>query len=248
MVAGQPRITVYSCYFGVYEPFNPDATAQAGDHARAVFTDHAELSVAGVTFHRAQAGGGAEADAGRLSRVAKLRPHLFFSDQDWVIYIDNGAKLSVPPAEIVARIEAEYPDGAPAGRYLFRHQRRTCAYREARLCMRQGKIPRADYRRQVAHYKAAGFPEDWGLFVNTVMIQKMGDPATDAFNDRWHAHFTEFSRRDQVSLPFMLWQEGYPVRILPFGMKDVAVWPLYRRWKRLKFQAAEARKAEAHGG
>lgn len=235
------RITVYSCYFGLYEPFNPEATAQEGDHARVVFTDHADLATPGVTFRQAEG----EGDAGRLSRLAKLRPHLFFGDQDWVIYIDNGAKLSLPPAEIVARIEALYPGGAPAGRYLFSHKRRVCAYREARLCMRQGKIPRADYRRQVAHYQAAGFPEDWGLFVNTVMIQKMGDPATDAFNDAWYDHYMAFSRRDQVSLPFMLWQTGYPLRVLPFGMTDIAVWPFFRRWKRLKFQASVARKAAA---
>jgi hypothetical protein len=239
-----PRITVYSCYFGVYEPFNPEATSQEGDHARVVFTDHPGLSSQGVTVQREAEGG----DPGRLSRLAKLRPHLFFGDQDWVIYIDNGARLTVPPGEIVARIEAEYPGGAPAGRYLFRHDRRTCAYREARLCMRQGKIPRADYRRQVAHYQAAGFPENWGLFVNTVMIQKMGDPATDAFNDAWFDHYMAFSRRDQVSLPFMLWQKGYPLRVLPFAMTDVTRWPYFRRWKRLKFQAAEARKAANASG
>jgi hypothetical protein len=234
------RITVYSCYFGVYEQFNPEATLQEGDFARVVFTDDCELDAPGVTFRREAAGG----DPGRSSRLAKLRPHLFFGDQDWVIYIDNGARLTVPPAEIIGQIEADYPEGAPAGRYLFRHKRRICAYREARVCMRQGKISRADYRAQVAHYRAAGFPEDWGLFVNTVMIQKMGDPVTDAFNDAWFDHFMAFSRRDQVSLPFMLWQLGYQLRVLPFPMTEVAAWPYFRRWKRLKYQAAAARKAE----
>lgn len=238
------RITVYSCYFGVYEPFNPEATAQEGDHARVVFTDHPDLTAPGVTFQRGVEGD----DPRRLSRVAKMRPHLFFDDQDWVIYIDNGAKLNWSPAEIVARIEAEYPDGAPSGRYLFKHKHRTCAYREARVCMRQGRMPRADYRRQVAHYQKAGLPENWGLFTNTVMIQKMGDPATDAFNDAWYEHYMAFSGRDQVSLPFMLWQANYPVRVLPFMMHEAATWPYFRRWKRLKFQAAEARKVAQAAG
>ena len=252
--AAPPRVLVYSCYFGVYEPFNAKATGGGTGYDRLVLTDQ-PLASPGITFMQGDQLRGLVPDlpsATVLSRVAKLRPHLFFADYDWVIYIDNSATLLRHPFEIISEVDAAQGGNAPAGRYLFPHQRRTCAYREARLCMKKGRIPRADYRRQIQHYQAAGFPMDHGLYVNTMMVQKMGDPATDAFNDAWYDHFLTFSQRDQISLPFMLWQESYPVRLMPQGLLDLAQWPVFKKFRRVQFQSAQraraakrARKADA---
>ena len=234
-----PRILVYSCYFGFHEPFNPAATGTGIGYDRMVVTDHAALNLPGVTMLLPD--GEMAGDPGRLSRLAKICPHRFFAGYDWVIYIDNSAALTSPPQAIIAEIERQHDGGAPPGRFLFSHEKRHCAYREARLCFVKGKISREDYRRQVRHYKAAGFPEDQGLFTNTLMIQKMGDPATDAFNESWYQHFQTFSRRDQISLPFLLWEQGYPARVTPFALSDVAVWPLFAKWKREKFRKQVSR-------
>ncbi len=234
-----PRILVYSCYFGFHEPLNPAATGTGIGYDRMVVTDHAALNLPGVTLLRPDAE--MSADPGRMSRLAKMCPHRFFAGYDWVIYIDNSAMLTTLPQAIVAEIERDHGGQAPTGRYLFSHGKRQCAYREARLCMVKGKISRSDYRRQVRHYKAAGFPHGQGLFTNTLMIQKMGDPVTDAFNETWFDHFQSFSRRDQISLPFLLWEQGYPTRVTPFALSDIAQWPLFSKWKRAKFKKQVSR-------
>lgn len=238
-----PRILVYSCYFGFHEPFNPDATGTGVGYDRMVVTDHAAFNLPGVSTLRPDAR--AAGDPGRMSRLAKMCLHRFFAGDDWVIYIDNSAVLTAPPHVIVAEIERQHDGATPPGRYLFNHERRNCAYRGARLCLVKGTISRAEYRHQVRHYKAAGFPQDQGLFMNTLMIQKMGDPATDAFNERWYQHFQTFSRRDQISLPFLLWEQGYPARVTPFALSDVATWPLFTEWKREKFRKQVSRATAA---
>lgn len=239
-----PKVLVFSCYFGSYEPFNPLATGAGAGYDRIVLTDQ-KLIAPGITFMAA--GGVSAADepqnATRLSRLAKMRPHLFFAAYDWVFYIDNSASLLADPLAVIAKIDAAQGGLAPAGRYLFPHQRRHCAYREARLCMTKGRISRADYRRQVAHYQAAGYPVDHGLYVNTMMVQKMGDPVTDAFNDAWYDHFLTFSQRDQISLPFMLWQQDYPVRLMPQGLFDLAKWPVFKKFRRDQYQSALVARA-----
>lgn len=237
-----PRIVVYSCYFGQYEPFNPKALGPGGGYDRVVLTDQ-PLLADGITVHSCAPGTQNGATSTSLSRLAKIRPHLFFSQYDWAIYIDNSASLLRNPAQIVAEIERSEGGHAPAGRYLFAHQRRTCAYREARLCLKKGRIPRADYRRQIQHYQAAGFPMDHGLYVNTMMVQKMGDAATDAFNDAWYDHFLAFSQRDQISLPFMLWQQAYPVRLMPHSLFDLAQWPVFKKFRRQQFQSGQRARA-----
>lgn len=240
------RIAVYSCYFGTYEPLNPAATGSGEGYDRFVLTDH-PLVLPGIrVLQGSDLGvepGPEQGGAVALSRLAKTRPHLFFSRYDWVIYIDNSASLRREPVEIVAAIEASQGGAAPAGRYLFAHQRRTCAYREARLCKQKGRISREDYHRQVNHYLARGFPKEQGLYSNTVMVQKMGDPQTDAFNDAWYDHFLAFSRRDQISLPFMLWERDYPVRLMPMGLGDLAHWPVFKPFRRAKFQSAQRARA-----
>lgn len=234
-----PRILVYSCYFGFHEPFNPTATGPGVAYDRLIVTDHAALDLPGVTMLRPDTA--LTDDPGRMSRLAKMCPHRFFAGYDWVIYIDNSAALTRSPQAIVADIERQHDNAAPAGRYLIRHEKRDCAYREARLCAARGKISRSDYRRQVRHYREAGFPQHHGLFANTMMIQKMGDAGTDAFNEAWLEHFLAFSRRDQISLPFVLWERGYPARVAPFTLSDVAVWPLFAKWKREKFRRQVSR-------
>lgn len=234
------RILVYSCYFGQYEPFNPKATGPGVGYDRVVLTDQ-RLNTPGIRILGPDMAQDVSPTA--LSRLAKIRPHLFFADYDWVIYIDNSATLLNDPHQIIARIEADQGGTAAPGRYLFPHQRRNCAYREARLCMKKGRIPRADYRRQIQHYQAAGFPMDRGLFVNTMMVQKMGDPATDAFNDAWYQHFLTFSQRDQISLPFLLWQENYPVRLMPQSLFDLAQWPVFKKFRRAQFQSGQKARA-----
>ena len=106
-----PRITVYSCHFGQYEPFNPEATGQAGDHARVVFTDHGDLAEPGVVFRPGVEVGG---DARRQSRLAKMRPHLFFGAQDHALLQhlgDADAPLAVAAVEdqkLVARLQPHH--------------------------------------------------------------------------------------------------------------------------------------------
>ncbi len=234
-----PKVVVYSCYFGQYEPFNAKATGPGDGYDRVVLSDQAIVS-AGIRFTALPDSDGT---ATTRSRLAKICPHQFFPEYDWAIYIDNSASLLIHPFDIISEIVAAQGEAAPAGRYLFPHRRRTCSYREARLCMKKGRIPRADFRRQTRHYLDAGFPKDHGLYVNTMMVQKMGDPATDAFNDAWYQHFTEFSQRDQISLPFMLWQENYPVRLMPQTLSDLAQWPMFKKFRRVQFQSAQRARA-----
>ncbi len=83
--------------------------------------------------------------------------------------------------------------------------------------------------------------------MNTMMVQKMGDPATDRFNEAWFDHFQTFSQRDQISLPFMLWHLDYPVRLMPASLFDLVQWPVFKKFRRQQFQSAQwapAAKAE----
>lgn len=229
------QIALISCHFGGHEPFNPAAarTDQEGV-VPVVFTDDPDLAVAPgtgrVVLPAAPVGPAIQ------SRLPKLCPHLFLQGFDWVIYLDNNARLTHSPARLIHKIRKEHPDPAP-GRYLFRHRRRACAWDEADECLRLGYMTTEQHARVTQTFAAAGFPRNWGLFANTCLIQRMGSSETDALNEAWFQSLSTLTRRDQVMLPFLLWQRAVPHVGLRPKIKDWADWPVFSEAERARFRA-----------
>ena len=233
---GAAKIAVYSCYFGAHEPFNPDATgADSPLYDRFVFTDHQTLPTTARLVPLTDEGEGPAI----LSRLPKLCPHLFFQGYDWVIYLDNNARFLLDPARILRRVVKEHPD-KPAGRYLFTHRRRTCAWDEADECLRLGYMTPDQHAGVRALFQAADFPRKAGLFVNTCLIQRMGCAQTDALNEAWYDSLSTMTRRDQVLLPYLMASRACPHRILTTRVKSWADWPIYSPTARAKFRASQA--------
>lgn len=227
-----PRIAVYSCHFGAHEPFNPEATgSESPAYDRFVFTDHDSLpTAAGLVRIEDRDEGPAI-----LSRLPKLCPHLFFKGYDWVVYLDNNALYLLDPARIIRWVCREHPD-TPAGRYLFRHRRRACAWDEADECLRLGYMTEEQHANVTAHLGAAGFPHQAGLYVNTCLVQRMGCPKTDALNLAWYDSLTSLTRRDQVMLPWLLASHACPHRVLAANIRSWVDWPIFSPKARARFR------------
>ncbi len=228
------RIALISCYFGAHEPFNPAAAASDQPGVEAfVFTDQPGLvpveSARAVVLEPSPDGPAIQ------SRLPKLCPHLFLTGFDWVIYVDNNARLLHAPARIIHKVGKEHPD-KPAGRYLFRHRRRACAWDEADECLAAGYMTAAQHDHVTAGFAKARFPRQAGLYANTVLIQRMGSDATDRMNEAWFASLSSHTRRDQVMLPFLLWRDRVPFRVLKPKVKDWAEWPVFSGKAREQFR------------
>lgn len=229
------KIAVYSCYFGAHEPFNPDATgAESPLYDRFVFTDHAALATTARLLPLRDEGQGPAI----LSRLPKLCPHLFFAGYDWVIYLDNNARFLLDPSRILRRVRKEHPE-APKGRYLFRHRRRTCAWEEADECLRLGYMTQAQHAHVHEIFASTAFPRKAGLFVNTCLIQRMGDVATDRLNEAWYASLTTETRRDQVMLPWLLARHQVEFRVLDARLKSWVEWPIFSPGARARFRRTQ---------
>lgn len=233
------RIALISCHFGLHEPFNPAAAATTQEGVEAiVFTDTPGLPLAPGT--RAVVLPPDPAGPALQSRLPKLCPHLFLEGFDWVIYVDNNARLIHTPARIVHKIGKEFP-GRPAGRYLFRHRRRHCAWDEADECLRLNYMTQAQHDHVIRTFTEAGYPRKAGLFANTCLVQRMGSAATDRLNEMWFNSLTSHTRRDQVMLPYLLWKEAVPHLAVKPKIVDWAEWPVFSDRDRARFRAEGAR-------
>jgi hypothetical protein len=231
------RIAVYSCYFGSYEPYHAGALGPDGEWDHILFTDRTGLPQDGRRFVVMPPGFDG-LTARQLSRLPKLCPEVFLSRYDWVIYVDNRARLRLAPDVLIDRIERQMggADRTPAGRYLARHSQRNCAWRESRICLRKGFFTQAEFDAIRNRFESAGFPRDAGLFVNTGLIQKMGSETTARLNRAWMEAFCRIAGRDQPLLPFVLWQSGQTQHELGFPLTDIIDWPMFGRKGRIRFQ------------
>lgn len=226
LVPDRGRIAVYSCYFGQYEPFHRNALGPEGDWDRIIFTDHAELGAPGCRVVRLPEGFEGLSPK-QLSRLPKLWPERFLGAYDWVIYIDNRARLVMPPDQVVARLDAAHGGVAPAGRFLVRHRARGCSWREAEVCQRQEKLDAEEMARLHAWFREAGLPRNAGLFVNTALVQKMGSPDTARLNEAWFRAFVSIAGRDQVLLPNVMRVTGLAQHEMGMALAEFAQWPVF---------------------
>lgn len=154
---------------------------------------------------------------------------------DWVIYLDNRAILRHSPMAIIHAITTGL--SAPmAGRYLFRHSKRSCAWHEAKKCLRSGLMTQDEYDRIISLFQEAGYPRGNGLYENPLLVQRMGSAAMDRLNEEWYASLSVYTRRDQVLLPFLLWRNAAEFHVVEKSNTDFIKWPVITGRDRLAFR------------
>lgn len=134
-------------------------------------------------------------DPRRNSRIPKMCPHLFF-DSEYTIWIDGNIKMHITPEEAVEKYLKDH-DFA-----VFKHPSRDCLYEEAIVCARLRLDDPEKIIEQVKHYEDEGFAKHKGLCECGVILRR-NTPKVQAFNNAWLAEYTRFSRRDQLSFPYV---------------------------------------------
>ena len=113
-------------------------------------------------------------------------------EYDIVCYIDGNQKLlKEPPNEPV----------------WYLHARRTNIFQEAEQIIRNGRFPRDIINAQIDYYKAEGY-EDCGLYLNGFSVRNNKDKDINHLHDVWFKETCRFAPRDQLSLPFAIWETG----------------------------------------
>lgn len=194
-------LVLYSALYGDAEPLNPECFGPFPHVRRVLFTDRADLNLPGVEIVRDPRDG---LDPARASRRAKLRPHLYFPDAEWSIWLDNKSRLKRDPVEIVAALEAQ----SDAAFFAFPHFRRDCVYHELQTCWELGLDDYRILKERQRTYRAEGMPEHAGLIEGHFIARRHHDPAVMRFGERWFEHVLRYSRRDQIAFPYLAWKLG----------------------------------------
>jgi len=146
-------------------------------------------------------------DPVRKCRMVKTLPHRFFAGYDYSVWVDG----SIDIIDDVRKLIEQYDRPSML---CFKHPLRSCIYVEGQACIDVGKDDPETITRQLDGYRQQGFPEQAGLIESNALVRRHNDPdLVEVMEDWWHEIKTR-SRRDQLSLPYVLRKHDYQVTLM----------------------------------
>jgi len=196
--------TVYTCDVGNYDRIFPPKTDDP--HLRFIcFTDNRKRRIKGWDV-RPLVSPPHIANPTLINRYHKFFPHCLGFDTDWSVYVDGNMRVIGPVSELVDDVKEENALMA-----CLQHPWRQTVEQEIDACISVGKIAGEEVRvvrNQYSRYLTEAMPVDLPLLENKVIIRSHNDARIQSAMHLWWTEFKDNAKRDQVSLPYVLWKQG----------------------------------------
>lgn len=214
------RRVVYTVLVGDYEHILEQDCPNSSGIDFICFTDNKDLTSSSWKIVKIDT---LKLDPPRESRRYKILPHLYLSDYEESIYIDNKVKLLQDPEFIFDT----YLPNSSYDFVCFKHPRRDCLYAEAERVIILDYDDERRVREQIAAYKRAGYPEGNGLISGCFLLRRHGATKVRQCMEEWFENVLGYSKRDQISFNFVAWRQNLQFTTLPLGLTDNPIlrWP-----------------------
>lgn len=136
-----------------------------------------------------------------VNRFCKILPHRLFSEYDYSIYIDGNIRIVTDMFPIISDM---------SNHILGIHDYQVdCIYNMKDAIIAGKRAKKAYVLPQIQKYKTEGFPENFGAFECNVLVRKHMDAQCQKLMEDWWNEFNNTtSKRDQLSLPYVLWKNN----------------------------------------
>lgn len=142
-----------------------------------------------------------------VNRYFKFHPFELFEGYDFSIYVDGNVQLISDTSALFAVAK-----GAKTGIAMHKHAYMDCLYKNALWCEYNNRGNLEAMKKQTEKYRAEGFPEEYGLLEATIIVVDLHNPnARKIMTDWWDEFVDSQSGRDQISLPYVLWKDGFSI-------------------------------------
>lgn len=137
------------------------------------------------------------------NRYLKLHPHIIFPEYQYSLYIDGNIQIVSDILPIINQMSEESIIAT------HNHNKRDCSYEEAKAFNHLPRLQKfaQSAELQMNEYRKKGFPSHIGLYENPIIIRKHLDKECIELMDFWWEQLTKYTMRDQISLPFVLWEK-----------------------------------------
>lgn len=140
----------------------------------------------------------------KLSRKYKILSHVYLPEYDYVCYIDANVELLKSPPEETT---------------FFSHPQRRTVHQEAVAVIKLKKDTQATVQKQFSEYRKEGFKDNVGLWCNRFFVMENVGSIAWLCQD-WWKQIEQHSYRDQLSLPFCVWNGGFSLPTKPYKLSE----------------------------
>jgi len=144
-------------------------------------------------------------DPVRRNRFVKIMiPDELFDNYEYSLYIDYKHPLKVDFNWLMKCLGNKYDF------LVSKHPKRNCIYEEGDVCLAKGKGDRIEILDQLELYRSKGYPKNNGLYANYWIFRRHTTQLKEIMAI-WWKHVLNYSHRDQLSLPYILWENNYKI-------------------------------------
>lgn len=143
-------------------------------------------------------------DNTKKNRYCKINAHKLFPQYRFSIYFDGNIQLKPSAMTLV--------DKLPKTKIIaWCPNYWKSIYREVMSVLMNKKEEEEIILRQAEKYWMEGMPEDYGCLMCGILVREHNHPMCRKIMEEWWQQVEQFSKRDQISFPYVLWKNGYSI-------------------------------------
>ena len=143
------------------------------------------------------------------AKIFKIFPDMFATGFDYTLFVDANTLLCGNLDELLEH----YLFGQDF--VMFRHPERGDIYEEGVAIIEARRHPPAAILAQLRHYSDKGLPFHAGLVEASFIWRASNRPNLHDLMNEWWEHILQHSKRDQISLGYLMWSRDFRPKVLP---------------------------------
>lgn len=194
------KIVVYTANIGGYDELE-DPLYRNENIKYVCYTDDRTYhsSVWNVTYLDLQK----QEEAALKVRELKFFPHKYFPEYEISVWVDSKFRICDDIRKYIEKYMGK------SSMLVFPHFERDCIYDEQVECVKLDKGDPILMGGQVYQYNKEGFPRHAGLAEGGCIVRRHHDKVLQKVMGDWWEQINHFSRRDQLSLPYVCWKNQF---------------------------------------
>lgn len=198
------KIAVYTCIIGGYDELQEPMIHPNNIDYYAITDFDIPLTSKWKRIDPNSFEGISEYNAPLKNRYFKMFPHIVFPNYKYSVYVDGNFRIYTDFTEHVNRL-SDY------GFAHFRHHKRTSVLQEAEACKILKKEKPETIDKYIEKLRLNGFPDNYGLIACDIIVREHNKESCVKVMEQWWVEFRDFVRRDQLSLPYVLYKNGIAI-------------------------------------
>ena len=140
-----------------------------------------------------------------LTRKYKLMPHRYLQKYNTSVWMDASMQITKSIKELIQRYQV-------SSDMLFFPHEGTCIYDIA--LGEQYREKKERLLKQMVSYYEEGYPIDNGIIFGGFLARNHNQKSVVEAMEEWYSQVCTFSKRDQLSLPYVLWKHNVPYDLI----------------------------------